>query len=160
MIRVPAHALGILAASLIAMAAGAQVPASSTGAGTPADSVLDARTSAVASTLRCPVCQGESIQDSPAELAQQMRAIVREKLRNGETPAQIQRYFVARYGEWILLEPAMTGLNVLLYALPVALVLGGLAIVYVLVKRWTAADPASPVTAAAHRAAPSDEIPD
>lgn len=159
--RVPANALGVLAASLIAMAAaGAQAPASSTGAATPADSALDARTSAVASTLRCPVCQGESIQDSPAELAQQMRAIVKEKLRNGETPEQIQRYFVARYGEWILLEPAMTGLNVLLYALPVALVLGGLAIVYVLVRRWTAADPASPVAAAAHSAAPSDEIPD
>ena len=105
-----------------------------------ADADLDARTAAVASTLRCPVCQGESIQDSPAELAQQMRAIVRERLRAGETPEQIQAYFMARYGEWILLKPRRTGLNVVLYALPVALVVGGLLLVVVLVKRWTAPD--------------------
>lgn len=102
-----------------------------------ADSVLDARTAAIAATLRCPVCQGESIQDSPAELAQQMRAVVRDRLRAGETPDEIKAYFVSKYGEWILLEPRMTGLNVLLYVLPVALIAGGLALVAVLVRRWT-----------------------
>jgi cytochrome c-type biogenesis protein CcmH len=102
-----------------------------------ADSVLEARTAAVASTLRCPVCQGESIQDSPAELAQQMRAVVRDRLRAGETPDQIRAYFVSKYGEWILLEPTSSGLNVLLYVLPVLLVIGGLALVVVLVRRWT-----------------------
>lgn len=108
------------------------------------DSVLDARTAAVSATLRCPVCQGESIQDSPAELAQQMRAIVRDKLRAGETPDDIRDYFVARYGEWILLEPAMTGLNILLYVFPVLLVVGGLVFVFVLVKRWTTPQPLTP----------------
>lgn len=103
----------------------------------PADAALEERTAAVASTLRCPVCQGESIQDSPAELAQQMRAVVRERLRAGETPEQIQAYFVSKYGEWILLEPRMTGLNIALYVWPVALVVGGLVLVVVLVKRWT-----------------------
>jgi cytochrome c-type biogenesis protein CcmH len=102
------------------------------------DSELESRTAAVASTLRCPVCQGESIQDSPAELAQQMRAIVKERLRAGESPAQIQAYFMSKYGEWILLEPRKTGLNLLLYALPIVLVVGGLVLVSVLVKRWTA----------------------
>lgn len=102
------------------------------------DSALEARTSAVAATLRCPVCQGESIQDSPSELAQQMRAVVRDRLRAGESPEQIKAYFVSRYGEWILLEPRMTGLNVLLYALPVALVIGGIALVVFLVRKWTA----------------------
>ncbi len=101
------------------------------------DSALEARTTAVAATLRCPVCQGESIQDSPSELAQQMRAVVRDKLRAGETPEQIKAYFAARYGEWILLEPKMTGLNVVLYVLPVALILGGLVIVIYLVRKWT-----------------------
>ncbi len=101
------------------------------------DSALEARTSAVASTLRCPVCQGESIQDSPSELAQQMRAVVRDKLRAGETPEQIKAYFASRYGEWILLEPKMTGLNVVLYVLPVVLILGGLAMVIYLVRKWT-----------------------
>jgi cytochrome c-type biogenesis protein CcmH len=101
------------------------------------DSLLEARTAAVASTLRCPVCQGESIQDSPSELAQQMRAVVRDRLRSGESPEQVKAYFVSRYGEWILLEPKMSGLNVLLYAVPVLLVIGGLALVVVLVRRWT-----------------------
>lgn len=104
---------------------------------TSADSVLEARTAAVAATLRCPVCQGESIQDSPADLAQQMREVVRERLRAGETPDQIKAYFVSKYGEWILLEPTSSGLNVLLYVLPVLLVIGGLAFVVVLVRRWT-----------------------
>jgi cytochrome c-type biogenesis protein CcmH len=111
---------------------------------TVADADLETRTAAVAATLRCPVCQGESIQDSPAELAQQMRAIVRDKLRAGETPEQIRGYFMARYGEWILLEPRKTGLNLLLYVLPVALVVGGLVIVTLLVKRWTAPEPNAP----------------
>src|SRR6186997_3175590 len=72
-----------------------------------ADTALEARTSAVAATLRCPVCQGESIQESPSALAQQMRAVVRDRLRAGHTPDQIRAYFVSRYGEWILLEPTM-----------------------------------------------------
>jgi cytochrome c-type biogenesis protein CcmH len=114
--------------------AGVARPAAAT---TVADSALDARTAAVAATLRCPVCQGESIQDSPAELAQDMRAVVREQLRAGRTPDEVKAYFVSKYGEWILLEPTMTGLNVLLYVFPVVLVVGGLAVVVVLVRRWT-----------------------
>lgn len=103
-----------------------------------ADAELEARTTAVAATLRCPVCQGESIQDSPADLAQDMRALVREQLREGRTPEEVKAFFVGRYGEWILLEPRMSGLNVLLYAFPVILVLGGLAGVVVLVRKWSA----------------------
>ncbi len=101
------------------------------------DSALEARTTAVASTLRCPVCQGESIQDSPSELAQEMRSLVRDQLRAGKTPEEVKAYFVARYGEWILLEPTMKGLNVLLYVFPVLLVLVGLALVAVLVRKWS-----------------------
>jgi cytochrome c-type biogenesis protein CcmH len=107
------------------------------------ESDLEARTTAVASTLRCPVCQGESIQDSPAELAKQMRAVVKERLRAGETPEQVQAYFMSKYGEWILLEPRKTGLNILLYALPVMLVVGGLVIVTLLVRKWTAPEPSA-----------------
>lgn len=107
------------------------------------DSALEARTTAIASTLRCPVCQGESIQDSPSELAQEMRALVRDQLREGKTSDEIKGYFVARYGEWILLEPTMKGLNVVLYVIPVLLVVGGLALVAVLVRKWSNSGPAA-----------------
>lgn len=102
------------------------------------DSTLEAQTISVASTLRCPVCQGESIQDSPAELARQMRALVRDQLRAGRSPEEIQSYFTSKYGEWILLEPRKTSLNIVLYVLPIAVVLAGLIVVALLVKRWTA----------------------
>ena len=113
------------------------VAVSSSAAAQTNDSTLEARTTAVASTLRCPVCQGESIQDSPSELAQQMRSVVRDRLRAGQTPDEIRAYFVGRYGEWILLEPKMTGLNMVLYALPVVSIIGGLILIVFLVRRWT-----------------------
>jgi cytochrome c-type biogenesis protein CcmH len=115
-----------------------EAPSRPSVAATVADSALEAQTTAVASTLRCPVCQGESIQDSPSDLARQMRAVVRDKLRAGNTPDQVKAYFVSKYGEWILLDPTMTGLNILLYVIPVLLVVGGLALVAFLVRRWTA----------------------
>lgn len=110
----------------------------------PDDPELEARVRAVSALLRCPVCQGESIQDSPAELAQQMRAVVREQLQAGRTPDEIKAFFVGRYGEWILLEPAMTGLNLLLYAFPVILLISGVALIVVVVKRWSAASAPAP----------------
>lgn len=134
--------VAILASAAVASAQAPGGPgSSSTGANS--DSALEARTSAVAATLRCPVCQGESIQDSPSELAKQMRAVVRERLRGGDSPEEVKAYFVARYGEWILLEPKMTGLNVALYVLPVVLVAGGLVLVVFLVRRWTRLDDAA-----------------
>jgi cytochrome c-type biogenesis protein CcmH len=129
-------------AALVVFAAGGQSQdAARTAAQEAADADLEARTTAVASTLRCPVCQGESIQDSPADLAQDMRELVREQLRAGKTPEEVKAYFVGRYGEWILLEPRMTGLNILLYVFPVVLVLAGLALVVVLVRKWSAPQP-------------------
>jgi cytochrome c-type biogenesis protein CcmH len=124
-----------VATSAHAQDTGTRSPSSVTT--TTADSALEAQTRAVAVTLRCPVCQGESIEDSPSDLARQMRAVVRERLRSGETPDQVKAYFASKYGEWILLEPTMTGLNILLYVIPVLLVVGGLALVAFLVRRWT-----------------------
>jgi cytochrome c-type biogenesis protein CcmH len=102
-----------------------------------ADSLLEARTSEVASQLRCPVCQGLSIQESPSDLSQQMRAIVRDQLKAGRTPEEVKAYFVSKYGEWILLEPKPRGFNLLVYALPALLVLGGLGVIAVAVRKWT-----------------------
>jgi cytochrome c-type biogenesis protein CcmH len=101
------------------------------------DSALEARTSAVAAELRCPVCQGLSIQDSPSELAQSMRSLVRDQLAAGNSPDEVKAYFVSKYGEWILLAPKARGFNVLAYALPVLVVLCGGAVIIVAVRRWT-----------------------
>lgn len=112
--------------------------------------VLEQRTREVAAELRCPVCQGESIQESPAELAQEMKAVVREQLAAGKTPDEVKAYFVARYGEWILLRPTTSGVNALLYVLPPLALLGGVLLVVAIARRWirapagTSAPPALP----------------
>ncbi len=109
-----------------------------------ADSIkLEQRTSAVAAELRCPVCQGLSIQDSPSELALQMRSVVRDQIAAGRTPDEVKRYFVEKYGEWILLEPQAQGFNILVYVLPIAAVLGGIAVVTMAVRRWSRPPPAA-----------------
>lgn len=100
------------------------------------DSVLEAEVRAVASELRCPVCQGESIEDSPAALAQEMRAIVREQLAAGRTPDEVKGYFVEKYGEWILLRPRARGWNVLVYVLPVVALLVGAVVITRATRRW------------------------
>jgi len=105
---------------------------------TPADSALEARTSVIASQLRCPICQGLSIQDSPSELAQSMRSLVRDQLAEGKSPDQVKAYFVSKYGEWILLSPPPHGFNLLAYVVPVLIVLGGGALIALAVRRWTA----------------------
>jgi len=122
---------------------------------TPADSLLEARTSALAAELRCPVCQGLSIQDSPSELAQQMRSVVRDQLAAGRSEREVRAYFISKYGEWILLSPRPYGFNLLAYALPAFALLAGMGFVAVKVKRWTAA-PALDAPAAATATAVDD----
>lgn len=121
-----------------------QVPTNDSTPRISTDSALEARTSAVASQLRCPVCQGLSIQDSPSELAQSMRSLVRDQLAQGKTPDEVKAYFVSKYGEWILLSPAPHGFNLLAYAIPVLIVLGGGALIVLAVRRWTAPASESP----------------
>jgi cytochrome c-type biogenesis protein CcmH len=136
-------ALAALAFALATPSAQAQVRTDTTPR-TTGDSALEARTSAVATQLRCPVCQGLSIQDSPSELAQSMRSLVRDQLAQGKTPEQVKAYFVSKYGEWILLTPAPHGFNLLAYAIPVLIVLGGGAFILLAVRRWTTPAPESP----------------
>lgn len=123
-----------------------------TRASAPSD--LERRTSEIASHLRCPVCQGVSVEDSPTELARQMRATVRDQLAAGRSPDEVRQYFVDRYGEWILLEPRPSGFNLLVYVLPWLVVLTGLGIIVVAVRRWTRPRPAQ-ATAAETRAVPA-----
>jgi cytochrome c-type biogenesis protein CcmH len=75
----------------------------------------------IAMQLRCPICQGLSVGDSPSELANEMRTLVREQLQQGKTPAQVLDYFTQRYGEWILLAPPKHGFNLVIWVLPFVL---------------------------------------
>ncbi|MCC6318471.1 MAG: cytochrome c-type biogenesis protein CcmH [Gemmatimonadaceae bacterium] len=106
------------------------------------DSTLDRVAREVSSGLRCPVCQGLSIQDSPADLAVEMKHLVREQLAQGRTPDQVRAYFIEKYGEWVLLEPEPQGFNLLVYALPLLLLTAGGYVVVRFVRRHV--DPGVP----------------
>jgi len=112
--------------------------------------VSDADVNVVASQLRCVVCQSLSVADSPSEMAAQMRQLVRERLAAGETPDQVVRYFVEKYGDWILLAPPRRGFTLLVWLLPPVAVLLGLAVAVRRVRAWTRrpAPIAEPVDAA------------
>jgi cytochrome c-type biogenesis protein CcmH len=75
--------------------------------------------------LRCPVCDGLAVADSPSSTARAMAADVRNRVAAGETDDDIRNAYVAQYGEWILLEPPAGGFGVFAWLLPVALVVGG-----------------------------------
>ncbi|MCC6946971.1 MAG: cytochrome c-type biogenesis protein CcmH [Bradyrhizobiaceae bacterium] len=93
------------------------------------DSALEARARALTKTLRCMVCQNESIDDSNAPLARDLRVLVRERVAAGDSDAQVREFLVARYGEFILLEPRFGARTLLLWGVPVlVIVLGGLGV--------------------------------
>jgi cytochrome c-type biogenesis protein CcmH len=97
---------------------------------------LEAQVREIALQLRCPVCQGLSVGDSPSELATEMRTLIREQLQQGKTPAQVLEYFAQRYGEWILLAPPKRGFNLIIWVLPFVLLPIGAAAVYLGARRW------------------------
>jgi cytochrome c-type biogenesis protein CcmH len=101
------------------------------------DTAFDNKARMINMQLRCPVCQGSSIQESPSAEAIAMKAIVRERLAKGESEDQIKAYFVSRYGDWILLAPPATGMNLLVYVLPVVVLLSGGLFVFRKAKSWT-----------------------
>jgi len=88
----------------------------------------------IGKNLRCPVCQGLSISDSPSEAARAALQRIQDLLMAGYTEAQVEDYFVDRYGEWALLAPRAAGLNWIVWLAPIICVLGG---VYVVRRRLT-----------------------
>ena len=92
-----------------------------------ADQALEARARALSKELRCMVCQNQSIDDSDAPLARDLRVLVRERLQAGDSDRQVIDFLVARYGEFVLLKPRFTGHTLLLWAAPGAVVVIGIA---------------------------------
>ncbi|MDQ0319624.1 cytochrome c-type biogenesis protein CcmH [Pararhizobium capsulatum DSM 1112] len=92
------------------------------------DPALEARARALSGQLRCMVCQNQSIDDSNAELAKDLRVLVRERIAGGDSDEQVIAYVVSRYGEFVLLKPRFETKTLVLWGTPVALlVIGAIA---------------------------------
>lgn len=114
----------------LALARGAWAFKAETPLGDPA---LEARAHAISSTLRCLVCQNESIEDSDAPLAADLRHIVRQRLAAGDSDRQVRQFLVDRYGDWVLLKPPFKEKTWLLWLGPLLLLLlagGGSALYF------------------------------
>jgi cytochrome c-type biogenesis protein CcmH len=112
------------------------------------DPAMEARARAISSQLRCLVCQNQSIDDSNADLAREIRVIVRERLVAGDTDEQVLQYLVDRYGEYVLLQPVVAPHTILLWsAAPVVLVIGGIAIAFAARRKRQAPAEATSLTA-------------
>lgn len=116
----------------------------------PLDAGREARVQALGKLLRCPMCQGLSIADSGSSAARAQMDRVRELVAEGKSDDDIRAYFVARYGEWALLEPSAQGLNWLVWLGPLALLLVGALAIARLLRRT----PAPPAKEPAERAKP------
>jgi cytochrome c-type biogenesis protein CcmH len=105
-----------------------------------ADPALEARAREISKGVRCMVCQNQSIDDSNAGLAADLRVIVRERLAAGDSDEEVERYLVARYGDFVLLKPPMRPSTWLLWFGPVLILLiGGIGVALYLRRRSTAA---------------------
>jgi cytochrome c-type biogenesis protein CcmH len=89
------------------------------------DPVLEERARKLSSELRCMVCQNQSIDESDAELARDLRILVRERLTEGDSDEAVIDYVVSRYGEFVLLNPRFSMRNAALWFIPVILLIGG-----------------------------------
>ena len=112
-----------------------------------ADPALESRARAISTGLRCLVCRNETIDDSDASLARDLRLLLRERLTAGDTDAQAVAFIVDRYGEYVLLKPTANGVNLILWlAGPAMLIMGaGVAAIY-LRRRRTSAAPDAPLS--------------
>ncbi len=118
--KLRAALLAVLAAILLAGGAVAVTPDEKLD-----DPVLEARARALSTGLRCMVCQNQSIDDSDAPLAHDLRVLLRERIVAGDSDREVLDFLVARYGEFILLKPRFNAYTALLWAAPVLLLVGG-----------------------------------
>ncbi len=108
---------------------------------------LDLLTEEVAGIMRCPVCQGLSIADSPTPLAMAMKVEVKEMLSKGYSESQVLEYFEQSYGEFIRLEPRAKGFNLVVWLAPLAVLLGGLLFLALRMRKPAKVESAGPTAA-------------
>jgi cytochrome c-type biogenesis protein CcmH len=123
--------LAIAAAALVIVAALVVVAAR----GPARPPTFQERVHDIAAGLRCPICQNLSVADSPSGLAQQMRADIALRLRHGQTEQQIDAFFVANYGRWILLTPSAGGIGLFVWLAPALAVIVGAGLAWTIVRR-------------------------
>ncbi len=112
-----------------------------------ADPALEARARTISSELRCMVCQNQSIDDSNAELAKDLRLLVRQRITDGDSDEQVMSYIVSRYGEFVLLRPRFEAKTLMLWGAPLVLfVVGGISLL-VFARRRTGKPTGSALTA-------------
>jgi cytochrome c-type biogenesis protein CcmH len=108
------------------------------------DPALEARARQLSEGLRCLVCQNQSIDDSNAPLAHDLRLLVRERLEKGDSDSQVIDFIVSRYGEFVLLKPRLELQTLLLWGLPPVALLGGLAALLMMARRRQAVNLQAP----------------
>lgn len=147
--RLAATLLSLLLAALVLLATG---PA---GAVQPDevldDPLLEERARDISANLRCLVCQNQSIDDSDAPLARDLRLLVREQLKTGKSDEEIFDYVVARYGEFVLMKPVVAPHTLLLWLAPPILLILGLIAVVTLFRRRAAVPAPKPLSEAEKR---------
>jgi len=111
-----------------------------------ADRGLEARARAISAELRCMVCQNQSIDDSNAELAKDLRLLVRERLKNGDSDEAVIAYVVSRYGDFVLLKPRFEVKTLLLWGMPLVLLAVGVMTLFVAARRRRARPVGTPLS--------------
>lgn len=134
----------LAAVSRVALTLAALVPALVLGAAVAQEQELDPRVFEIGRELRCPTCVAESVSDSNAAIAREMRTLIQEQLDQGASRSEVLAFFQDRYGDWILYNPPMRGLNLIVWALPAVVALLAVAYVARLIGRWRAAADTTP----------------
>ncbi|MDX0465270.1 cytochrome c-type biogenesis protein CcmH [Sinorhizobium medicae] len=111
-----------------------------------ADPALETRARAISAQLRCMVCQNQSIDDSNAELAKDLRVLVRARLKSGDTDEAVISYVVSRYGEFVLLNPRFEARTLVLWGMPAILLVIGVITLVLAARRRGARVPAAPLS--------------
>jgi cytochrome c-type biogenesis protein CcmH len=111
------------------------------------DAKLEARARSLSTGFRCLVCQNQSIDESDAPLARDLRILIRERLTRGDSDAEIADFIVARYGDFVLLKPRLTARTAILWATPFLIILGGFALIIMRRRNATGQNAESALTA-------------